>query len=255
MRILLLLLITFNLQSQGLIKRYYNQYDLIKNVKLINDIPTGNIYFNIRFIYIGKSSYRLTNDKIALIKNRLDNVFNKTKIRFTYDSKIYSYYSEMTIDSCYKYGSMIIDRKTYNRDDINFYIVENDGELYNGLSSYPSSDIRRLFVNINYLNDGTVEHEMGHFFGLLHTFERACRVNEFNSEEEGDMISDTKTDIEGLDYTNDCKLSGYVKDAYGVMYDIDLSNYMSYYGKCRNRFTSGQIHLMNLVAKYRKKFN
>jgi hypothetical protein len=160
----------------------------------------------------------------------------------------------MTIDSCFKYGVRLIDRGTYNSKDINFYIVENDGNIYNGFSTYPSSYINRIFIHIDYLNDGTIEHEMGHFFGLLHTFDRTTKFNEFNSEEEGDMIVDTKPDIKGLEFTSECKLSENVKDSKGVMFDVDLSNYMSYYGRCRNSFTYGQIKLMNKTAKYRKSF-
>jgi hypothetical protein len=254
MKILFLLLITLNIYSQGLIRRYYNQYDLIRNIKKDGYEPNINLTFNIRFIYLGEKPTKLTSDKILLIKNRLDNAFGMTKIRFTYDSRIYSYRTTMTIDSCNKYGCRLIDRATYNRKDINFYIVENDGNIYNGLSTYPSSDINRLFIHIDHLNDGTMEHEMGHYFGLLHTFDRTVGVSEYNSEEEGDMVSDTKTDKEGLEYTSGCKLVEKVKDSRGVMFDVDLSNYMSYYGICRNRFTSGQIKLMNKIAKYRKQF-
>jgi hypothetical protein len=245
MKILFLLLITFNIYSQGLVKRYDNQYDLIRSIKKVGYEPNVNLTFNIRFIYLGKNLNKLTSDKIILIKNRLDNAFGVTKIRFTYDSKIYSYSTTMTIDSCFKYGVRLIDRGTYNSKDINFYIVENDGNIYNGFSTYPSSYINRIFIQIDYLNDGTMEHEMGHFFGLLHTFDRTTKLNEYNSEEEGDMIVDTKPDIKGLEFTSDCKLIGY---------DIDLRNYMSYYGRCRNRFTYEQIKLMNKIANYRKQF-
>lgn len=246
MRVLLFLLFAINCFAQDIKEQYYNQYELLEKLRTIDD-KNDTYRFNIRFIYIGNKVYNLDSNKIKLIKNRLNSSFRVTNIRFTYDKKIYSYYSNMTIDSCYTYESRIIDRVTYNRKDINFYIVDNKGKKYNGLATYPASDIHRLFINIDNLNDGTIEHEMGHYFGLLHTFENSPGNN-------GDMISDTSPDIEGLLYGKDCKLSGVIKDNKGNIYNIDLSNFMSYYGVCRNRFTTEQIKVMNKVAYYRTIF-
>lgn len=253
MRTIILLLLSFSLYSQGIIKKYNNQYELIREVEKIPFNPKYQSKFNIRFIYLGKKSYKLTNEKIILLKDRINRTFKESNITFTYDSNIYSYYNDLNIDSCYNLVDREIDRKTYNHKDINFYIVERCGKTYNGLSSYPISKYNRIFVDLEKIDDGTVEHELGHYFGLLHTFENTIYVNEHNADNDGDMISDTRTDNYDISFDEKkCLIFGDWYDNTGFKFNPDITNYMSYYGKCRDKFSPKQILRMNKIATYRK---
>ncbi len=97
----------------------------------------------------------------------------------------------------------------------------------------------------------TITHEMGHFFGLFHTFEGADgpnpeAVDGSNCETAGDLVCDTPADpfIEDDpvgDYVNgDCRfVSPKIDPVTGEYYVADVGNIMSYY-PCRCGFTYGQ---------------
>lgn len=97
--------------------------------------------------------------------------------------------------------------------------------------------------------DLTIVHEMGHFFGLPHTFEGSGieLVDGSNCETAGDKICDTPADpfVFGDDasgYVNELDIIEFIderKDANGDFYDPDTKNIMSYYPGA-SRFTHGQ---------------
>jgi len=95
--------------------------------------------------------------------------------------------------------------------------------------------------------DGTLTHEMGHMFGLLHTFEGNGieLVNGSNCETEGDLICDTPADpfVEGDDMSlyigEDCEFISIKLDSNFQYYQPDVGNIMSYY-PCSCGFTRGQ---------------
>ena len=99
-------------------------------------------------------------------------------------------------------------------------------------------------------DSGTIIHEMGHFFGLLHTFEGNGTelVDGSNCETEGDAICDTPADpfVTGedmkdyIDEDNECRFISPKLDANGQFYEPDVGNFMSYY-PCRCGFTHGQF--------------
>ena len=111
---------------------------------------------------------------------------------------------------------------------LNFYVVyshpSNAGAATLG-SPY-------LYVAAPYLNnEATTQHEIGHSFGLLHTFETALcpeLINGSNCSTCGDLVCDTPADA------NTGAVGGYFPD---------VTNYLSYYhtrGYNRNHFTAGQ---------------
>lgn len=91
----------------------------------------------------------------------------------------------------------------------------------------------------------TMAHEMGHVFGLLHTFEEGDElVNGSNCETAGDLVCDTPADpyVENSDTTwlAGCEFVFAGRDANGELYQPQTGNTMSYHcGGCG--FTKGQL--------------
>ncbi len=98
----------------------------------------------------------------------------------------------------------------------------------------------------------TMSHEMGHFFGLYHTFEPEFGI-EFidgsNCETTGDLVCDTRPDPDEDGNANpddQCNYTGPIsQDPNGDWYLPPTDNIMSYYPvECRCRFTPQQYNRM-----------
>lgn len=92
----------------------------------------------------------------------------------------------------------------------------------------------------------TLVHEMGHFFGLLHTFEREdlCDVS-------GDYVDDTPRSSRAAVRTAPC---GYAVDSCPDVAGADpITNFMNYEADaCMTEFTAGQVERMwRTLSKYR----
>lgn len=102
-------------------------------------------------------------------------------------------------------------------------------------------------------NESTLAHEMGHCFGLYHTFETsngrenvrrsggAC----VNCSSTGDLLCDTPADLNHTENEVDAScdvIGGNVADECdGSIYNFPTENIMTYGGReCRNIFTNGQ---------------
>ncbi len=98
---------------------------------------------------------------------------------------------------------------------------------------------------------GTIAHELGHFFGLMHTFEGSGveLADGSNCDTFGDNICDTPADPYNEDdpvemYVNDnCEFIYNGLDANGDYYDPMVGNIMSYY-PCKCGFTYEQYLVM-----------
>lgn len=130
----------------------------------------------------------------------------------------------------------------YDEGLINIYLVE---EITSGVAGYAyfpgGADMIVLKKNSA---DNSITHEMGHFFGLYHTFEDgfgAELANGANCATAGDLICDTEADPDptGQNVDTDCNLTVFYKDANGDPYDPPSDNIMSYY-PCACRFTVDQ---------------
>lgn len=104
------------------------------------------------------------------------------------------------------------------------------------------------------IDRNTLSHEMGHFFGLEHTFEGSGTelADGSNCTTEGDEICDTPADpyVAGDDpaeYVDECRYYNTKKDANGEFYSPEVTNIMSYY-PCACRFTEGQY--LKMVDTY-----
>lgn len=107
---------------------------------------------------------------------------------------------------------------------------------------------------------GALTHELGHFFGLAHTFEGEGKelVNGSNCLTEGDRICDTPADpyIQFADikhYIKDCEFINNQTDANGEYYQPHLGNIMSYYDCPCQQFSRGQFLKMgeNYLANFK----
>jgi len=96
----------------------------------------------------------------------------------------------------------------------------------------------------------TIAHEVGHYFGLMHTFETSMGselVNGSNCEMAGDMFCDTDADPKGT-VDGSCKYTGSSKDAMNEFYAPPIGNIMSYYpASCKCGFTTEQYDFMAYV--------
>lgn len=123
-----------------------------------------------------------------------------------------------------------------------------------GISTFPfaSSEETRFIIMQKgcSTNGSTLAHEIGHFFGLLHTHETARGVelvDRSNCDSAGDLICDTPADpnLAATGLTG-CTYDAAFTDARGDLYVPDPSNIMSYApASCRRKFSSDQNLLMN----------
>ena len=103
------------------------------------------------------------------------------------------------------------------------------------------------------VGDGkTISHELGHFFGLMHTFEikfGAEAVNRStNCSTTGDMLCDTEADPYPKGTEKGCEFISGDKDAAGEYYTPPIGNIMSYYNNaCKCGFTPQQFAVMTNV--------
>ena len=120
-----------------------------------------------------------------------------------------------------------------------------------GYAQFPWSGINNTYgvvIDHRFVNrtDRTLTHEIGHCFGLLHTFQGGCSNNGTGG---GDFVADTppvQTSTFGCPTTqNSCNNipSG---DFYGTNVLDQIENYMSYNG-CQNMFSAGQKSRMDAV--------
>ncbi len=113
--------------------------------------------------------------------------------------------------------------------------------------------------------DYTLTHELGHFFGLYHTFdsvggkELVTRGTGANCSTAGDLVCDTPADpysslpTGSPDFQTCGTFLSTLKDANGQSYTTDKSNIMSYYANyCQKGFTQGQFDRINASLALRK---
>lgn len=142
-------------------------------------------------------------------------------------------------------------------DHYDFGSVEGFGSLPGGS---PDRDIMAVTKEYMVGNSLVFAHEMGHFFGLIHTFDSDFGVelvDGSNCETTGDLVCDTEADPP-QDITNplaegptpisfpDCNYQGPITtDPNGDLYVPPTNNIMSYYNlECLCRFTPQQYNRM-----------
>lgn len=132
----------------------------------------------------------------------------------------------------------------YQPKVINIFLVDSILSGAAGYAYFPGgADI--IVVKLGNSAVGTLIHELGHFFGLYHTFEDQFGLelsNGSNCATTGDFLCDTEADPDG-DVDSTCNLISPLTDPIGDWYDPPVDNYMSYYD-CGCRFTKEQYDRM-----------
>jgi hypothetical protein len=154
-----------------------------------------------------------------------------------------------------------VESMYFQQNTINLYLVESIevpvlGQV-GGFAFFPGGpDI--VFVTKESMQgqSDVLIHEMGHFFGLFHTFETEPLgvealelVDGSNCETSGDLVCDTEADPNDDADNNpapDCNYNGSpVADTNGDFYVPPTNNFMSYYSNdCTCRFTPQQYNRM-----------
>ena len=226
-------------QNKGLIKNYLNKTLSVNVFVVASDLNTYD------FLLV---DYKPLWDE-------LNEIFEPIGLSFElcFEQKIpnYNYNNDLVLGETENPNLLKDDEmfaQYYMDNVINVYYVESIyAEELDGVGGYaylpggPDIIVLRKSSGIK-----TLVHEIGHFFGLYHTFETsfgAELVNKNNCGEAGDLVCDTPADNNG-EYSDGCVYLGPGTDANGDYYTPYLSNYMSYYGACVCRFTNGQYNRM-----------
>lgn len=132
---------------------------------------------------------------------------------------------------------------------INIYIVESIVTPAGASGyAYMPGGADAIVLSKSSLTGLTPVHEMGHFFGLPHTFENAGSelVNGSNCATTGDGFCDTEADPypAGQNASAPCGITYGPQDPNGDYYTPPVDNIMTYYKGCRCRFTQQQYNHM-----------
>lgn len=162
-------------------------------------------------------------------------------------------------------SQMYIKYKDENRINMYFvkYLISDKGGVAYGLAPKPSIGSKAedwVIITKPAVGDNkTIAHELGHFFGLPHTFETENGVEvvkRINCSTTGDNFCDTDADPQGDADGLTCQLKNGSKDSNGDFYTPPISNIMSYYPpscKCTPGFTPDQYKwMMDMYLNNRK---
>ncbi|KAH6622465.1 hypothetical protein C7974DRAFT_473738 [Boeremia exigua] len=190
----------------------------------------------------------------------LDDAFRPVGFRFALKETIRTvnaeWYYNLKIATPYENQVSLALRKGGN-DTLNIYMMGGLGTSTQAWASLPSDlQWRPLYDGVfqngtvflggsdpNFRQGGTLIHEVGHWFGLYHTFANGC-------EKSYDYVADTPIEDQPLGLGG-CEIG---RDSCPDQPGLDsIHNYMSYSDdECRNSWTPGQIQRMReQMAKFR----
>lgn len=204
----------------------------------------------------GKLSLTEVNEQMVV----LNRVFNQYKIAFHRDNLIYTENNDYFIAGLDSNGledpnsvAMKTNLAVNPKEHLNIYI--NDCDLL-GYATFPwhrqdNPQLDGVVISYGTIPDGwqvgadegmTLVHEVGHYFGLFHTFEGGCQ--------HGDLVDDTEP--QEYDYTG-CPVG---RNTCGGPRPDPVHNFMGYTDDaCMNHFTAGQLGRMFwAIARHRPEF-
>lgn len=219
------------------------------------------------------SSFLSESDVRAIINNANTYLQNINIQLYLHNDKVYQIKSDQYAD--FKVADELLLRQANDISDaINIYFVKyitlQNLTILSGYAALPtySSSTNRIFYSyfertdddFNNLKNKTFLHEIGHYFGLLHTFqdsnnsdvgkrELVTRGAGSNCVTAGDQLCDTQADpFERLPlihaFSCDQKTPSDLQDAHGETFSPPIDNIMSYQQRCGNIFTEQQYQKM-----------
>lgn len=143
----------------------------------------------------------------------------------------------------------------YVNDVINLYFantVSTSNGPVCGYAFFPGGPDAAFLAASCAVNGSTLAHELGHYFGLLHTHGGSNDelADGSNCATEGDLICDTPADpgLSNSVVDTGCQYTGTAMDNNNQFYVPDVTNIMSYSRKvCRTTFTQQQYAVINLT--------
>ncbi|WP_375560189.1 M43 family zinc metalloprotease [Bernardetia sp. OM2101] len=238
--------------------------------ELFKDI-NGSIKMELQFrIHASKegNTSKIDNKDLNIALKNLNEVFAPIKVQFSMAPAliIENSSSKLNIDKL----------ENATMDDVLaidvFDDILSDKNHIDGYASLPTDKQDYIFIVANDFkassNNQVLIHEMGHYFGLLHTFGSVNSKPFPNGDckRTGDYICDTPPDINLLKETEvdttitqfkieaQIKNKGFYVDRYGNRFtELPFDNFMSYYD-VRSKFTSGQYSMMKSVIQNRREY-
>jgi hypothetical protein len=211
-------------------------------------------YFRLKFHIISKSdgSEGLDINLLPKVVKMLNEAFAPAKIQFVNCTSINYIKSDRYFMSDTYADRDNLWRKQNDTMAINLYFLKNNS--HRGWMNFGRNDNYGAIKNDNALI--VAPHEMGHFFGLYHTFETHDTIigtdtipilenvarsgADCNCSTAGDKFCDTPADPGG--YSNGwCYFTGVnIRDSKGALYAPDPKNIMSYFF-CEDKTNDGQL--------------
>ena len=235
----------------------YDSY-LEKIIELQAKYPVKSkrvLVFPVKFHYVSDDGNMVLSEvEIEASLANLNESFKSCNIQFKREGLVKNIYGSSKVDDLY-------NNKDFENNfvapysepqHINLFVFSTYDQVV-GFTHYPNINNNLIFIAQEKMLDPSLTHEFGHFFGLLHTFETSMSAAEIVGDNfcknHGDKICDTPADPLGASFLEDeCSLFGEYKDQKGNTFKPDLTNFMSYYGKCRSRFTIEQRDRMYFIA-------
>ncbi len=249
----------------------FQKFTQQKNTRAINNY---RVAVKANVVSANNASSFLSESDIRVIINNANTYLQNINIQlYLYNDKVYQIKNDQYADF------KIIDEVSLRQandvsDAINIYFVKyitlQNLTILSGYAALPSysASTNRIFYSyferteddFNNLKNKTFLHEIGHYFGLLHTFqdsnnpdiskrELVTRGAGSNCVTTGDQLCDTPADpFERLPliyaYNCDQKTPTDLQDANGETFSPPINNIMSYQQRCGNIFTEQQYQKM-----------
>lgn len=208
----------------------------------LDAVNTKKYCINVKFHIVRKDdgSGNFDSSKIVRILTKLNSALNPHGINLLYAGYDYIDNSYLALNTSNSVGSLALFTTNYDANALNFYIIIGTSNGNRGFAHYGGS----VAVVGAYVEKDVPIHEIGHAFGLFHTFEyqfpvffapMAETINGSNCSFAGDLVCDTPSD-QNSGISNGFK--------------PDLTNFMSYYINT-DHFTAGQgSRMRNFIDCY-----
>ncbi len=212
------------------------------------NLPCVNRTF-FTYVHIVKDSLGhpiVSEEEVKSILNMANKAFEPICISFDFCAVNYiDDYSFLHINDGEEVG--LIKSRFHKNRRINLYIVNSVfSETINSFSYHKSITTQDSAIVIIPQSGIGLMHELGHTFGLYHTFETKFGVelvNGSNCEVAGDLLCDTPADP-GIRLQKGCEFDFKGKDPNNDFYRTEIGNYMTHYFCAHCFFTSGQYEIM-----------